>query len=764
MPLLLPNLDDRTWSDLVAEATSLLPVYGPEWTDQNYSDPGITLIELCAWIAEMDIYQLNQISNRERLRFLALVGVAPRPPQPARAVLSMTLNSGVGPVALPAGVEFSGLDPMGVATLYRTTRNATLVPGSLQAMQTQDSSDFRDLTATWNRGGVLAPFGNAPGPGTGFYLGFSAPLPVDEPAQLYLTFSDDRATFAERLRIIEQIREASASCNPKPANPCLPMPAAPVVSEDANSVADQLLTHYGVRLVWEYLAASSGQPVWVALNPSSQQVVDETRAFTLDGTITFRVPGAMASTSFGAIASPNSWVRCRFLAGRYDATPVLKDIAFNGIPVVQALPASASFVINADAVVTYSPAGPPAPNTLTTLVLTLDAKSNIASLTFGSGAATDPQFRVLAYKPPQAGATGSLCIEALLPGFGTGFPHQQATVAGAPVEYSSLQIFTLESDGWHDWRLQASFDASKRTDPHAVFDATTGVIAFGNGEKGRVPPDGCLIFVVARTTRAEAGNLGDEMIDTLADSPENRALLYDPAAVPDGWTKLNSELQSVANPLPAWGGVAAETVSEAAGRADQLVESSGRAVTLADYEQLAAATPGTRIARVTAIANLHPDFPCYKAPGVVTVIVLPYLPQGAPMPTAGLLRAVAAYLRPRRVIGTRVEVIGPTYRTVAVQATVQSQTGSSRTALQQAIVAALDSFLDPLIGGAEGSGWPFGRDVYRSEIMKVIDSVPGVDYIASLALIADGGQAQCGNVCLGPTWLVQAGTHEVTVL
>src|ERR1700683_1356608 len=101
MPLLLPNLDDRTWADLVSEATALLPVYGPEWTDQNYSDPGITLIELCAWIAEMDIYQLNQISDRERLRFLALVGVAPKPPQPAFVVLSMTLNSGVGPVVLP---------------------------------------------------------------------------------------------------------------------------------------------------------------------------------------------------------------------------------------------------------------------------------------------------------------------------------------------------------------------------------------------------------------------------------------------------------------------------------------------------------------------------------------------------------------------------------------------------------------------------------------------------------------------------------------
>ena len=79
-------------------------------------------------------------------------------------------------------------------------------------------------------------------------------------------------------------------------------------------------------------------------------------------------------------------------------------------------------------------------------------------------------------------------------------------------------------------------------------------------------------------------------------------------------------------------------------------------------------------------------------------------------------------------------------------------------------MAALNKFLDPLVGGPDGSGWPFGRDVYRSEIMRIIDEVPGVDYVASLELIGGDGQPQCGNVCLGPTWLVAAGTHQIIVL
>ena len=149
---------------------------------------------------------------------------------------------------------------------------------------------------------------------------------------------------------------------------------------------------------------------------------------------------------------------------------------------------------------------------------------------------------------------------------------------------------------------------------------------------------------------------------------------------------------------------------------------------------------------------------------MITVIVLPFLPQSRPTPTPGLLATVGAYLRRRRIVGTRVEVVGPTYLEVSVRAHVRSLQGANTAALQNAVVAALDRFLDPLVGGPDGSGWPFGRDVYRSEVMRIIDEVPGVDYVASLELIGNDGQPQCGNVCLSSTWLVAAGTHQITVL
>ena len=73
MPIQLPNLDDRTYDDLMAEALSLLPSYDADWTNYNPSDPGITLIELFAYVTEMMIYRMNQVTSQNKQAFLALL-------------------------------------------------------------------------------------------------------------------------------------------------------------------------------------------------------------------------------------------------------------------------------------------------------------------------------------------------------------------------------------------------------------------------------------------------------------------------------------------------------------------------------------------------------------------------------------------------------------------------------------------------------------------------------------------------------------------
>src|SRR6185503_5316417 len=125
---------------------------------------------------------------------------------------------------------------------------------------------------------------------------------------------------------------------------------------------------------------------------------------------------------------------------------------------------------------------------------------------------------------------------------------------------------------------------------------------------------------------------------------------------------MRTHFATITNPVPALGGAAAESLSTAEARAIELREAPLRAGTLSDFKSLALATPGTQLARVEALGNSHPSFPCVKATGVVTLIVLPYLPRAKPMPSPGLCRALAAYLAGRRLLGTRVEIVAPTYR------------------------------------------------------------------------------------------------------
>lgn len=69
----LPNLDDRSYDDLVEQARSLISVECPEWTDHNPSDTGIILIELLAWLTEMTLYQVDQVTDKNIERFLGLL-------------------------------------------------------------------------------------------------------------------------------------------------------------------------------------------------------------------------------------------------------------------------------------------------------------------------------------------------------------------------------------------------------------------------------------------------------------------------------------------------------------------------------------------------------------------------------------------------------------------------------------------------------------------------------------------------------------------
>src|SRR5437763_7591257 len=87
MKPLAPNLFERRFQDLVEIGHARLPALAPEWTDHNAHDPGITLMELLAWVAEAQLYSLGHMRRDERVAYAALLGVAPGGTQGARGLI-----------------------------------------------------------------------------------------------------------------------------------------------------------------------------------------------------------------------------------------------------------------------------------------------------------------------------------------------------------------------------------------------------------------------------------------------------------------------------------------------------------------------------------------------------------------------------------------------------------------------------------------------------------------------------------------------------
>jgi len=97
------TLDDRGFQELVNEARLRIAQRCPEWTEHNVSDPGITLIELFAWMTEMTIYRLNRVREKLHVALLDLLAIRRESPTAATTDLTFRLSSpATEPVPIPA--------------------------------------------------------------------------------------------------------------------------------------------------------------------------------------------------------------------------------------------------------------------------------------------------------------------------------------------------------------------------------------------------------------------------------------------------------------------------------------------------------------------------------------------------------------------------------------------------------------------------------------------------------------------------------------
>jgi predicted phage baseplate assembly protein len=177
------NLDDRTFQDLVSEARTRIAQACPEWTEHNVSDPGITLVELFAWMTELTIYRLNRIPDKLHVALLELLGIRLDPPSAATTQLRFRLTGPTeDPVRVPHGAtevgtpRTAGDEPI----VFQTTDDYTIQPLRPAAYVLSRDGHVKNVAVADGvakpLGGEQLAFGSPPRPGDALHLGFDAPI------------------------------------------------------------------------------------------------------------------------------------------------------------------------------------------------------------------------------------------------------------------------------------------------------------------------------------------------------------------------------------------------------------------------------------------------------------------------------------------------------------------------------------------------------------------------------------------------------------
>lgn len=303
MPLEAPKLDDRTFDDLVREARLRIPRYTSEWTDFNDSDPGMTLVQLFAWLSEMLLYRMNKMPERSYIKFLQLLNMELRPAQPAVAHLTFSAEKGAPDVPpVPPGARIQAKPPGGDALIFETGEGLDLIRFPLTEVQVFDGTAYTLMTSANLPSDVgFRPFGWTPQINSALFLGFEPP---EQPVQGRM--------FPRQMRFRVYLPIDAQAGRPQDCREVVQPPAPPV------------------NLEWEYLPTPDASR-WRRLNVFK----DETAAFTREGYVLVQGPAEISATRAGKVDKPYFWLRCRLAGGRYPegAYGEIDFIRTNTVPV-----------------------------------------------------------------------------------------------------------------------------------------------------------------------------------------------------------------------------------------------------------------------------------------------------------------------------------------------------------------------------------------------------------------------------------------------
>lgn len=705
MPLIAPILDDRSFEQLFAELRQRIPVYTPEWTDHQDSDPGITLLQLFAYLGEGLQFRFNQIPEATHLAFLKLLDLPLQPARPAQALIRFESKTAHG-VALYGGDQVKAgktvfsltqdatvwpLDCVAVARRSLLSEEALAQPqqlrqfiaaldpelrvavqGSVDAVKNANADD--DSVAPYEVL-TLASDGSSPP------LDFSNT--VDGCVWLALLASADLkipvADLADPAQGLKRVEGRPLS---------LSVGFSPQASFPDIDQVTACSPGGGPSLQWQVSLAKPRADGTVHYQPL-RVAGDTSQGFSREGVVRLELPADLAS--LGVPAAPPG------LAGTGTFPPELDDERAERLWCWLRVWRSDASRIGA------------------VQLITLNAV---------------PAEQVVAAQPQ-------------LLGTGTGQPDQAYTLASAPVLVDARYPVSLqveEGGVWTEWTQADTLDAASSQDRQFSIDAEAGAVRFGDGQRGRLPQLGERIRVSKyHVGGGAAGNVPAGTLSKLGDTGAG--------PTPPPPLRRPGEVVSAlkfGNPFAAYGGVDSESIDAALRRIPTELRRNHRAVARDDFASLAMQTPALQLGRAECLPLFHAPSRSRK-PGCVSVVVWPARdPQHptAPLPDAWELAQVCGWLDRWRLVTTELYVIPPTYRRVAVSLAVKVREGYGLDAVRDWLDLLIRQYLAPLPPhGPDGQGWPLGRRVIARELEGAAMQVEGVEYIQALRLDAALTQA-----------------------
>lgn len=303
MALEIPSLDDKRYSTIVEEARKRIPLYTDRWSDHNVHDPGITFLELLSWIAEMQAYHLDQITEKHYLKYLRILGFYPEHQRSATVDLTFTLPEDKEAKVIPKGEKIFTNDASGAELVFETSRETVITKANIKKIISDYLTGREDNTeANAAPGMYFLGFGTRAKKGSCMYVGFeNFPFP----------------SAADTLDIV--IRTYEENLPPRGSHG----------DEDMHGESS-------VRVVWEYCV---DYEKWYRGDSwkDFDVIEDTTEELCRTGVVVLKKPpgGIRQGKLFGREEyAQYYWIRCRIVKGRYDVPPQLETVLINTVQAV----------------------------------------------------------------------------------------------------------------------------------------------------------------------------------------------------------------------------------------------------------------------------------------------------------------------------------------------------------------------------------------------------------------------------------------------